>query len=122
MTALVLDALLLVAVAGAWWELWRMRRTQQRLRAKLAQAMQALDQAMQALASAAPERTPKHAPASDRASPPAAAQLARILQMKRSGRSNAEIAKELGIPQRQVDLVVKLHAKASRGARASRHA
>jgi len=113
----VLDALLLFAVVGAWWEIWRVRRAHMRVKVRLDEALKALDQAMKVLMQEPPPNASPDTVAAP--APRAASQIARILQMKRQGLGHTEIARELGVPRRQVDLVVKLHMERA-GARRPR--
>ena len=121
---LLLDLLLILAVAGLWLAWWRnlnrLRRTEQ----LLCESIQQLDQASSELQQAAtyirafekrqqkvPAGRPRPAVKKQTVAdePAEEAALARTLRLKQQGKSAEEIADILNLPITQVRLMLKVH-------------
>jgi len=122
--SLLLDILLLLAVAGLWLAWWRNLNRLHKTELLLAESIQQLEtassQLQQAMAhiqafeqqrQSMPERRPRPAVKKQAAAEPAEkADLARTLRLERQGRSAEEIAEILNLPITQVRLMLKVHA------------
>ena len=122
---LILDILLVLAVAGLWLVWWRnlnrLHKTERLLAESIEQLETASSQLQQALQhirafekerQATAERRPRPAVKIQTAAaePTEDAILARTLRLERQGKSAEEIADILNVPTTQVRLMLKVHA------------
>jgi len=123
----ILDVILILAMAGLWLLWIRTSRRQQQLQSLLIEASQQLDTATRHLDTAMQaierlQKLPAKAPAEEkpvtmtelpRPRRQSDAQATRILRMRREGESPEVIADKLHLPLAQVKLMLKLHSPIS---------
>jgi exonuclease VII large subunit len=123
---IILDVLIIMAVAGLWMAWWRNLNRLQKTERLLADSIQQLEQASTRLKQAmdhilafekekrAEEEIRTKNPPRKRRAPTAGSSsdtvLSRTLRLQRQGKSDNEIADNLSIPVNQVRLMLKMHA------------
>jgi len=123
---IILDVLMIMAVASLWMVWWRNLNRLQKTERLLADSIQQLEQASTQLKQATDhilafekekhaedEIRTKNPPRKRRAptvGPSADTVLSRTLRLQREGKSDKEISDNLSIPVNQVRLMLKMHA------------
>ena len=122
----ILDLLVIIAVAGLWSAWWRNLNRLQKTEQLLAESIEQLEQASSQLQAAtehirrseqdkriegqARTRRPARKVAAPAADSSSETVLARTLRLQRQGKTDEEIAESLSIPISQVRLMLTMHA------------